>query len=528
MSGIFNFINFVSDRRVQIYDLFMQHIQLTIFAVLISVVIGIPLGILITRVKKLSTPVIAVVNVIQSIPSLALLGFLIPVLGIGAKPAITMVVLYSLLPIVKSTFTGLDNIDKGVMEAAKGIGLTQSQVLLKVQFPLAMPVIMSGIRIAAVTAVGLMTIAAFIGAGGLGYLVFSGVQTVNNNMILAGALPACILAIGLDFIISKIETVVTPRGIKSSSSNTLSKKKRFNFKKKHFKWAVSVIVIIIVIISGFGIYNIKNKKTIVVGSKNFNEQLIMGNMLASLIENNTDYKVERKLNLGGTSVVFSALKSDDIDLYVEYTGTGLVDIMKRSSISDSEKVYNIVRDYFDKNYKLEWLKPLGFNNTYVLAVRPDTANRYRLNTISDLSKVSDTLNLGCTMEFENRQDGYVGLQKLYNLNFKNIKGLDGGLRYTSLQNNETQVVDAFSTDGLLKKFNLKTLKDNKNFFPPYYAVPLIRQDTLKKYPEIKPLLLKLSNQITDKDMQQMNYKVDRGAQPKKIAEDFLRSKNLIK
>ncbi|KOF57234.1 MULTISPECIES: ABC transporter permease/substrate-binding protein [Clostridium] len=521
-----NFVNFILERKDQIFTLFLQHIELTIFAVLVSIIVGVPLGILITRVRKLSTPVIAVANIAQSIPSLALLGFLIPVFGIGSKPSIIMVVIYSLLPIIKNTYTGLINIDAPIIEAATGVGLTKSQILLKISIPLAMPIIMSGIRISAVTAVGLMTIAAFVGAGGLGYLVFSGVQTVNNYMILAGAIPACFLALFLDFIIGKVEEHVVPEGIRISKGEKIKRRKIKN--RKFNKILAAVLAVIIVVVSCVAFYNSRNKKVIVIGSKNFNEQLILGNMVASLIEHDTDYKVEKKLNLGGTNVVFSAMKSGDVDLYVEYTGTGLVDIMKRNSISDKDKVYNMVKDYFDKEYNMEWLKPIGFNNTYVLSMKKELANKYNINTISDLSKMSNNFTLGSTMEFLNRADGYLGLQKTYNINFKNTKGLDGGLRYSALNKNETQVTDAFSTDGLLKKFDLKTLKDDKNFFPPYYAVPLVKKETLEKYPKLKGVLEKLQDKITDSEMRELNYRVDSGEKPEKVADDFLRSKGLIK
>lgn len=527
MNDISNFISFVVERKEQIFSLFLQHIELTIFAVVISIIIGVPLGIVIVGKKKISSTVLAIANIVQSIPSIALLGFLIPAFGIGSKPAIVMVVLYSLLPIVKNTFTGLNNIDEAIVEAAEGIGLTKTQILLKVRFPLAMSVIMSGIRISAVTAVGLMTIAAFIGAGGLGYLVFSGVQTVNNYMVLAGAIPACILALVIDFIIGKIENVVVPQGLSSSKKSNNKKPKKFVKIVKKYKVVLSILIVVI-ILSGVGYNYYSNKNVIVIGSKNFNEQLILGNMLGTLIEDNTNYKVKEKLNLGGTTVVFNAMKSGDVDMYVEYTGTGLVDIMKEQSISDKDKVYSKVNDYFKKNYDMEWLKPLGFNNTYVLAMKKDLASKYNVNSISDLAKVSNQLTLGSTMEFLNRTDGYLGLQKTYGLNFKSTKGLDGGLRYTSLGNNETQVADAFSTDGILQKMNLKTLKDDKNFFPPYYAVPLVRESTLKKYPKLKPLLEKLANKITDEDMRKLNYKVDNGADPKVVAEDYLRSEGLIK
>lgn len=526
MSSINSFINFVIERKSQILDLFMQHIELTIFAILVAVLIGIPLAILIVRYRKLSVPIIGFTNVVQSIPSLALLGFLIPVLGIGSKPAIVMVVMYSLLPIVKNTFTGLTNIEPSLIEAADGMGLTNTQVLLKVRFPLAMPIIMSGIRISSVTAVGLMTIAAFIGAGGLGYLVFSGVQTVNNNMILAGAIPACFLAIFLDFILGKVEDIVVPQGIRTTHNNK-NKKSNSPFNNKKFKIITLAIVLIIILSSVVTSFS-KSKDTIIVGSKNFNEQLVLGNMVASLIENKTKYKVERKLNLGGTAVVFSAMQSKDVDIYVEYTGTGLVNILKKPTMTDPTKVYDVVKEDFSKNYGMELMKPLGFNNTYVIAVKKDFADKNNLNTISDLAKISSNLNAGFTMEFANRPDGYLGVQKKYNLNFKSVKGIDAGLRYTSLANNETQVLDAFSTDGLLKKFDLKLLKDDMNFFPPYYAVPVIRAETLKKYPELKDVFQLLEGKITDEDMRTLNYKVDNGDDPQKVADDFLRSKNLIK
>lgn len=268
--------------------------------------------------------------------------------------------------------------------------------------------------------------------------------------------------------------------------------------------------------------------TIVVGSKDFNEQLVVGNMVATMLEKNTKLKVERKLNLGGTNIAFEALKNGQVDVYVEYTGTGLVNIMKQPAISDSDKAYTAVKDYFDKNYALTWLKPMGFNNTYTLSVRKDTAEKYNLKTFSDLAKVSNTLTIGSTLEFNERQDGYPGIKKLYNMNFKNVKPVNGGLRYTALINKDSDVIDAFSTDGLLKAFDLVVLKDDKNFFPPYYAAPVVRNDTLKKHPEIQTVLNKLAGQISDEEMREMNYKVDKlNADPAKVAEDFLKAKGLI-
>ncbi|WHY75599.1 glycine betaine ABC transporter substrate-binding protein [Neobacillus sp. WH10] len=515
-----DFWNYLTSNYQQIFSLLGEHLYLSIISVFIAIVIGIPLGILISNEPKLSKPIIGTTNVIQAVPSLALLGFLIPFIGIGSAPAIVMVVLYSLLPIVKNTYTGLMNIDADILEAAKGIGLTKSQTMRKVQLPLAFPMIMAGIRISAVTAVGLMTIAAFVGAGGLGYLVFSGVQTVDNSMILAGAIPACILALLIDFLVGKLETSLSYTSKQKASSKSGKKVKR---------WLIGLASIILISAGAFKVYSTANADDkIVIGSKNFSESMILGNMLADLIENKTDIQVERKLNLGGTQVAFSAIKNGDIDLYVEYTGTGLINILKHPPESDPNKVYDYVKKEFKQKYNIELLKPLGFNNTYALAVRQDTANEYGLNTISDLAKVSGNLIMGPTIEFPNREDGLIGLSKTYNIEFKDVKAVDGGLRYTAIDNHKSDVIDAFSTDGLLEEFQLKVLKDDKDFFPPYYAVPIIKEETLKDHPELKNAINTLSGKLSDEKMRELNYKVDSLKQsPAKVAKEFLENEGLL-
>lgn len=207
------FINYIIENQGQIISLTIEHIKLVTIAVALAIVIGVPIGILISYVKKLNKPVLGLANIVQAIPSMALLGFTIPLLGIGTLPAIVMVVLYSLLPIIKNTYIGIQNISSQTLEAATGIGLTKWQILTKIQIPLALPVIMGGIRISAVSAVGLMTLAAFVGASGLGYLIYAGIRSVNNMQILAGAIPACILALLMDWIIGMIENLVTPKNM---------------------------------------------------------------------------------------------------------------------------------------------------------------------------------------------------------------------------------------------------------------------------------------------------------------------------
>lgn len=512
------FFSFIIERKDQIISLVIDHMILTITAIIFAILIGIPIGILIASVKQIRKPILGFINVIQAIPSMALLGLLIPILGIGSLPAVSMVVMYSLLPIVKNTFTALDNIDPNILESANGMGLTKYQTLFKIKLPISLPLIMSGVRISAVTAVGLMTLAAFIGAGGLGYLVFSGVQTVNNNMILAGAIPACILALIIDFIFSKIEVLVTPRGLNLN-------------KKKSNPILLKVVGCILILSLSIGIFSSifnTEEETIVIASKNYTEQLILGNLYADLLEAHTDLNIERKLNLGGSSVVMSAIKSDEIDFYVDYVGVILVNILNEPVIKNKELAYLKAKERFANEYDLELLEPCGFNNTYTLSMDKAFADKNGINTISDLANKSHNFIFSPTIEFENREDGLIGLEKTYGLKFKEVKAMDGSLRYSALANGSSQVIDSFSTEGLLKAFDLKVLEDDKNFFPPYDAVPVIRKDTLDKYPEIADVISMLTGKLTEDVMIELNYKVDKlNMSPEVVAKDYLVQEGLL-
>ena len=523
-----DFLNFVVNNIGQISDLTIEHIELTFTAVLISIIVGVPLGILISYVKQLSKPVLGVANVIQAVPSLALLGLSIPLLGIGTVPAVVMVVIYSLLPIIKNTYIGLENIDPLTIEAARGIGLTKTQRLYKVRLPLALPVIMGGIRISAVTAVGLMTMAAFIGAGGLGYLIFSGIRTVSNAQILAGAIPACILAILVDWFIGAVEKVVTPISLQKEYKE---KGELFVKERKRKKIVVSVIVIVTAILMIFNSIagtTVKNNDKIIIGSKDYTEQILLMNLYADVIEDKTGLEVERKENLGGTQVCISATTNDEIDMYIDYTGTQYMSVLKHDTSSDHEKVYNTCKKEMKEKYNLELLDQTVFDNTYVLAMKKDLAEKYNIKTVSDLVEHAPKFTTATTLEFLNRKDGYVALCDYYGLNFKGNKGMDSSPRYTALQNDQVQIIDAFETDGLLLKFNLQLLEDDKNFFPPYHAVPTIREDTLKEHPEIKDACNELSSKLTSKVMQQLNNRVDeKGEKPKDVAHDWLLSEKII-
>lgn len=513
-----NFIQYLFDNSSQILELLLEHIELTFLSVFVAILIGVPIGILINYVKKLSHPILAISNIMQAIPSMALLGFMIPFLGIGTIPAIIMVVLYSLLPIIKNTYIGLEGIDHETLEAAEGIGLTKWQILTRIKLPLALPVIMGGIRISAVSAVGLMTLAAFCGAGGLGYLVYAGIRSINNMQILSGAIPACILALFIDYLLGIVENLVTPKY--HEQKRTLKGKKII----------LVFCVILLIIILFFPLLKKENtKNTITIGSMDFTEQEILSYMIEELIENRTDINVNKRLSLGSSNIVLESLKRDDIDLYIDYTGTIYGSVLKKDPIQNTEEVYRISKEEMKEKYDINILKPLNFNNTYTLAVTKKTASTYNLTTISDLSKVANELIFSPTLLFMERSDCWLGLQQAYPIQFKSITPIDGAPRYIALLNEESDVIDAYSTDGLLKKYDLVVLEDDKNFFPPYEAIPLANNRLLKDYPEVISLLEELGNYLNDNVMRNLNYQVDEERQkPSMVAHNFLEQQGLLK
>lgn len=297
---------------------------------------------------------------------------------------------------------------------------------------------------------------------------------------------------------------------------------------RNAKNIVFFLIAVIVLVGTLGACRSNKENTIVVASKNYNEALVLGSMFASLLEHNTDLTIVRKLNLGGTNIAFQAMISNEVDVYPEYTGTGFVSIMKRKSISDTQKVYDEMKKYYNDELDIAVLKPLGFNNTYAMAIRKDTAAKYNLKTCSDLAAVSDKLILGSTFEFAERDDGYLGMQAAYGMDFKDSKSVDGALRYQALANKNSDVIDAFTTDGLLKMYDLFVLEDDKHFFPPYYGVPIVRNEIIKKHPEVKVQLERLGGLINEETMIEMNYLVDKeGMDPAKVADDFLRKNGLI-
>ncbi|CAD7816349.1 Choline transport system permease protein OpuBB [Chryseobacterium aquaeductus] len=514
-------LQFVIEQHEKLLTQVVQHLGLTFLSLFLAIIVGVPLGILISRKRKLSSPILGFAGILQTIPSIALLGFMIPAFGIGATPAIVALLIYALLPIIRNTFTGISGVNSSVIEAAKAMGMSRKQLLFKVELPLAMPVIIAGVRTAAVINVGVATLASFVAAGGLGEFIFGGISLNNTNMILAGAIPAALLAILLDqtiallqrsgyqflnklkYIIpailigvgitylltsvseSKLKAGFTPEfmgrqdgdiGLRSvyglnvnpkvvndavmykaayegeldliSGYSTDGRIKAFDLyvledDQKIFPPYFAAPIIKTKTLVKFpeleatlnllsGKFNdsimtdlnyrsdylnqtpekiakdflIKtqlyknprkeNSGTIRIGSKIFGEQYILTEIYKMLIEGYTNYKVETKTGLGGTKICFDALMNDSIDFYPEYTGTGLLVLLKPTEQSiknvsqNADKTYKFVDSEFRKQYGIQWLKPLGFNNSYALMMRKKQADELSIKSISDLKKYLDS------------------------------------------------------------------------------------------------------------------------------------------
>ncbi|MCC3408013.1 MAG: ABC transporter substrate-binding protein [Microcoleus sp. PH2017_10_PVI_O_A] len=271
--------------------------------------------------------------------------------------------------------------------------------------------------------------------------------------------------------------------------------------------------------------NSSSQKQVVICSKDFSEQVILAEILAQHIEAKTDIKVERELNLGG-SLCHQSLTAGKIDLYVEYTGTGFTNILKQKPISDPKKVLNYLKQEYPKQFKAEWTEPLGFNNGFAIIVRGEDAKKLNLQTLSQLSKAAPKLRAGFGPEFKDREDGFPGLAKTYGIKFAGEpKELLLGLLYQALQQKEVDVIAGNTTDGLIQSLGLVILKDDKNYFPPYEAVPVVRSQILEKYPELRPVLAELGGKISEEDMRQLNYQVDGKQQDAaQVARQFLLQK----
>ncbi|WP_214841982.1 ABC transporter permease/substrate-binding protein [Exiguobacterium sp. s150] len=495
------------NRRGELIEALVEHLQLSVVSLLIAVLIAVPLGIWLTRRKKVAETAIGVTAVIQTIPSLALLGLMIPLVGIGALPATIALVLYALLPILRNTFTGLNEVDKSLLEAARACGMKPNQSLMKVELPLALPVIMAGIRTAMVLIVGTATLAALVGAGGLGTLILLGINRNDNYLILLGAIPAAILALLFDFLLRQMEGATAAR----------------NRTK-----LIAVSTVLVLIIAAPLAFGRTQQTDLVVAGKLGPEPEILMNMYKLLIEEETDLSVSVRPNFGETTFVWGALRSGDVDIYPEFTGTVLASLVDETPNSnDAQEVYEQARDALaDDGYVL--LEPMQFNNTYAIAIPRDYAESESINTISDLRNVQNDIRAGFTLEFTDREDGYPGLQQAYGLDFPSVTSMEQKLRYRAISRGDVNLVDAYATDPDIAENDLVVLEDDQQFFPPYQGAPLLKAETLEEHPEIEDALNQLAGLISDEEMSELNRRVAYGNERAyDVAKDFLEQAGLL-
>ncbi len=493
--------------------LLLEHIEISMAAIVIAIVFGGLAGILISEYQKSAKPTLSVINFLYTIPSISMLGFLIPFSGIGNATAIIALTIYALLPMVRNTYTGMTNVDPAILEAAKGMGSTIRQIMTRVQIPLAMPVILSGIRNMVTMTIALAGIASFIGAGGLGVAIYRGITTNNSAMTVAGSLLIAVLALAVDFLLGIIE-------------KGLQKKDKKSKKRNRIVAGVAAALVLCLLVGV--IIPRRDSKVIHIGTKPMTEQYILGEMLKQVIEKDTDLKVDLTQGVGGgTSNIEPAIEKGDFDMYPEYTGTGWNMVLKHDSLYSEDQFPQLQKEYENK-LGLTWNVMLGFNDTFGIAVRKEIADQYGLKTYSDLQKVNGQLNFGAEYDFFQRRDGYDKLCNTYGLSFKSTKDMEMGLKYQAINSGKIDIMPINTTDGQLADSDLTVLKDDKHMYPSYQCGLVIRQDTLKKYPELGETLQKFSQIITEKDMQKMNYQVEtEKKEPADVAKAFLKEKGLI-
>ena len=495
-------------------NLLLEHIEISLIAIIIAILFGGLVGILISEFQKAARPTLGVINFLYTIPSISMLGFLIPFSGVGNATAVIALTVYALLPMVRNTHTGITNIDENIVEAARGMGSTDLQILFKIKLPLAMPVILSGIRSMVTMTIALAGIASFIGAGGLGVAIYRGITTNNAAMTMVGSLLIALLALVFDFLLSFIEKRMAKRSVKAKKTNLIL-------------LITSLIVILFLII--VSLLPKAKTDTIHVATKPMTEQYIMGEMLDMLIEQDTNLHVELTQGVGGgTSNIEPAMENGEFDLYPEYTGTAWNMVLKKDGIYNEDLFSELQKEYRDSLH-MQWVGMYGFNNTYGLVVRKEIADKYHLQTYSDLAAVSDRLTFGAEYDFFEREDGYDALCNAYGFHFKSTMDMDIGLKYQAINQGKIDVMVIFTTDGQLSVSDVKVLTDDKGFYPSYLCGNVVRSDVLKKHPELTDVLNKLSNTISDRDMAQMNYEVEsKGKEPREVARKFLKKAGLLK
>lgn len=467
-----------------------HHLQLSVFALVFGIALSIPLAVAAVRVKGLQGPVLGFAGVVQTIPALALLALMVPLLGrIGFLPALLALILYSMLPVLRNTVTGLQEIDPNLIEAARGIGMTPNQMLVRVQFPLAMPVIIAGIRTATVWVVGMATLATPVGAPSLGNYIFQGLQIQNYYAVMVGCIAAAFLALGLDGLIRLLE-----QGYRTGS--------------KARTWAGAIGLAVVLVLGAAPTlteFATSSKRPVFrIGAKSFTEQYILSELISKQLESRGIPSTH--LDSLGSTVVFDALAVGRIDCYVDYSGTIWANHMKRGDNPGAEAVLREMTAWLKEKHGIVCLGPLGFENAYALAMREDHADALGLEGIADLARAAPSLIFGTDYEFLGRPE-WKTLREAYGLQFRKEVTMDPALMYRAVAEEEVDVISAFSTDGRIVSYGLRVLEDPREALPPYDAVLLISGKAAAN-PFYVSALEPLIGMIDDESMRRANKWVD--------------------
>ncbi|WPK69189.1 hypothetical protein EUCA11A_33770 [Eubacterium callanderi] len=512
-----DFIQMLQKEHVQLMTLIVAHLRLSMIIILLSCVISIPLGILLTRMRKFDKILLGVVSAMQTIPSIAFLGFMIPLFGIGNKPAIIAFTIYSILPIMQNTFTGIKGVDRDLIMAGEAMGMTPLQRLRFIELPIAAPMIMAGIKTSCIWSVSTVTMASLIGATSLGDFIFMGIQTTNYNMIIMGAIPAAILALLIREIIGNIE-----KGFHIEY--------KIPKKRTYAKIIIVLMCCSIFIISGFEVSH-SNKVKIHIGTKDFTESHILGEMAAIMIKESEDYLNSEIIvtvdNGMATNILSEAFKSGEIDLYPEYSGTGYYNILHyKDFLSDRNTMFNIIRKDYQKD-GLVWMPPLGFNNSFSILCCENNEKLSGIKSATELESIASNITVALPPEYRGRPE-YKIFKQRYPYLFKQEILMDVSLMYDALVNQEVDLALGYSTDGRIEKYKLRTIIDDQSAFVLQDAAFVVRQDTLDEVTGLYEQLDKLSGKIDMETMIRLNSQVDiEGKNPKEVAQDFLKKNRLI-
>jgi osmoprotectant transport system permease protein len=453
--------------------LLASHLALALIALVGAAVISLPIAIAISARPRVSFAVLTVAGVIQTVPGLALLALMVPVLAatgwlspFGFPPAVIALTLYAILPILRNAVTGVRGVDPAAVEAARGMGMSPCQIMRIVQLPLAAPVIVAGLRTATVWTVGAATLATPVGQACLGNYIFTGLQTRNYAMLLVGVAVAAVLAIVLDTLLAATERVLTGP------------------ERRRVLIPVAIFVVLVVVIlgvlprlggaapemTGVVVAGRTQVTSVRIGGKTFTEQYVLVEVLRARLEA-AGLAVEPVPSLGST-VIFDAVVHGDVDLYVDYSGTLWTIAMQRTSGPPRWQILAELTGWLARERHIRALGTLGFENTYALAVRRATADKLGLHSLGDLAKTAPQLSIGADYEFFGRAE-WASVQHAYGLRFGRTATFDPTLLYEAVGRGDVDVISAFSSDGRLAADDLVTLADPDGALPPYDAMILL-------------------------------------------------------